>query len=230
MSFFDGIGDVTFDGTTLSLSASTTADIVSVNEDYPLRGFTNMTFGLTTTYDSETTSNSYTVGKFVGGQFTLAFEDDSDSYFLTGDILQLLVGVLSISSGPVPTSHLEGTGLFAFHDAHLPANPYGEWGTLYGYLDWFEFDVLDDLADYDWSNPAPWSGTLTETQVHLLPTVIPEPASCLLMLGGAILGLGWRRSGVSREANKGLETPCPEAVQYRSFPALRRLFSEGGMG
>lgn len=193
MDFFDGLGTVAFDGSTLTASASTTADVITVNEDYPLSGFTNMSFSLTTTYDSEITWGPDVLGKFIGGQLSIEFDDGVDFYYVNGTILDLYVGITVAISGPPASASLIAPALFEVVDANLPLNPTGVWPELYGWLDALEFDTSDDLTGYDWSAPTPWSGTTTERQVYLIPSVTPEPATVGVLALGAMIALTRRR-------------------------------------
>ncbi len=199
VSAFDGVNDGSFDGTTLNWSVDQNAGafpILTLLEDTGVLGgaISNVVLSISTTFvDFNQTLQNPARAYFTGGNFSLSFNyGGGGGKEISGPITELSVEVTS--SGP-GLSVLSGIGLFdtGLGTVDLPGSnnwPAGGLSTVAA----LTFAINGDLTNYDWSTSAP--AAIYDSQFTLFPDEqpIPEPASLMLLVLGAVGLLRMRRA------------------------------------
>lgn len=206
VEFAGGAPNAQFDGSVLTVHDDSGLGLVSVWEDGPLSGFTNVQFSLTAEFDGVGVYGGSLRGAFRNGLATLSFSDPSRTYSLSSELDLLLVAIVESVSGPTSFTRLDVEARMVWPPllADLPLNPTGIWpapggmmspGNTLSSLDSILLDVAlpndPSSPDYHWSSLSPWADGVSEG--WLFESHFPEPATAVLLGTASVVLIRRRR-------------------------------------
>ena len=177
----NGVPDTVYVGGVMTIDSNDSTSQLTLNDPSPLGGtVSNIDLGLATTFHHVYFDGPQLKAVFSGGNFSLAFDYDSNPYYIQGPISNMVFWV----SGTGSTSYIDGEGLF---DAIFDLPGSNDWpAPAQSSIKSLTLTFGTDLAEFDWSTDLDQHN---ETVLTLYPndSAIPGPATLLLLLPGMAL-------------------------------------------